>query len=129
MPFNLVAYKNRTTDFDFPIYEDDGTTPVILASGDVVRIKLSLAAHTTPALDIDSVGATGNGSVVTLTLNPGLARLRLAQADTTALVERLYFAEVAVVDESETAPADAIKVVDRGTIEIQASQGGDVGVS
>lgn len=131
MPFNEIAYKSRTTDIDFPIYEADGTTGVTLAGSDVVRFKMGLYDTATPVLDIDSVGATASGSVVTVVAlsNPALVRVRLAQADLASLAARVYHAELAIVDDSETAPADAIKVVDRGTIEVQGSQGGDVGTS
>jgi len=65
--------------------------------------------------------------VVTVdTLNPASVTVRLAQGDTSDM-EGAYDAEVLVVDDSETAPADAIKAAEYGVLHVYPSQSGDVG--
>ena len=126
MAFELKAHANRTQDFTIALFENDGSTAIVLTGTDVVRVKVG-RADDTPNLDIDSVGATANGSVVTIdTLNPASVTLRLAQGDTTSLLG-LYDVEVSIVDDSETAPADAIKAAEYGSLSVLASQGGDIG--
>ena len=126
----VEAFAGRTEDFDWSAYEGDGRTPVVFAADDVVRFKLSSTiGDSTPELDIDSISATANGSIVTITdLDPATGRVRLGQADTASFSGKKYF-ELSLVDNSETSPADAIKVICRGTMVFTASQGGDAGVS
>ena len=129
--FNITAYKGRTTDFQFTIYQADGVTGAALDSGDVVRFKMGTSFGVAPSLDIDSVAPTTNGSLVTINQStaPAKATIRFAQADMALLKDRVYLGELSVVDNSETAPADAIKHAQEGTVYVQSSLGGDVGVS
>lgn len=130
--FNLTVFKNRTTDYQFTLYQSDGTTGIVLDSGDVVRFKLGTHFGSTGlSLDVDSVGATANGSVVTINQStaPAKATVRFAQGDMSLLKDRVYLGELSVVDNSETAPADAIKHAEAGTVYVQSALGGDVGVS
>ena len=97
-----------------------------LAATDIVRVKVGQAGDT-PLLDIDSVGPTANGSVVTIdTLSPASVTLRLAQGDTASL-NGLYDIEVNVVDDSETDPDNAIKAAEYGALSVLYSQAGDIG--
>lgn len=130
-----ICYAGRTEDFTWAMYDKDGEA-VAIAADDVVRFKLAATAGATPALDIDSVAPTAVGSVVTIDelgeagVTPASGTVRLAQGDTSGLTARKYTGcELALVDNSETAPADAIKVFGRGTIDLKASPGGDVGIS
>lgn len=130
--FNITAFKGRTTDYQFTLYQSDGVTGVVLDSGDVVRFKLGTHFGSTGlSLDLDSVAATTNGSGVTINQStaPAKATVRFAQADMSGLKDRVYLGEISVTDNSETAPADAIKHAEAGTVYVQASMGGDVGVS
>lgn len=130
-----ICYAGRTEDFAWELYDRDGE-PLEIAADDHIRFKLAATAGATPVLDVDSVGATPNGSVVvidvrgTAGVTPASGTVRLAQDDTAALTPRKYTGcELALVDNSETAPADAIKVCGRGTIDLKASPGGDVGIT
>ncbi len=126
MSFELKCHANRTQDFTIALFENDGSTALVLAGTDVVRVKVGRAGDT-PELDLDSVAATANGSLITIdTLNPASVTLRLGQGDTTGL-KGIYDVEVLVVDDSETAPADAIKAAEYGSLSVIVSQAGDVG--
>ena len=102
-----------------------------LAATDVVRCKIIRSG--TVALDLDSVAATSNGSGVTIDeVGDGSAThcsvtVRLAQGDTSGL-QGIYDVIVGVVDDSETAPADAFKVAERGVLAVSTPAiTGDVG--
>jgi hypothetical protein len=126
MAFEVHAYAGRTVDFTVPIFEDDGSTAIVLAASDVVRCKVGRGTAT-PDLDIDSVAALSGGSLVTVdTLDPASVTVRLAQADTLSL-SGIYDVEVSVVDDSETAPADAIKAAEKGSIGFSPAPAGDIG--
>ena len=124
----LVIERRRTVDYQFTIYQSDGTTGVTLASGDVVRFKAFLEDGTV-VLDLDSVAATSNGSLVTIdnTTAPARATVRFAQADVTAMTKPMYFGELLVVDDSEESPPDAIKRAAHGKLRMYGSASGDVG--
>lgn len=135
-----ILYAGRTEDFPWEMYYWDTASrtfkPLAIANDDHVRFKLGLTETGTPTLDLDSVWATANGSVVTISTRgtldsvPAAGTVRFAQADTANLTARRYaFCELALVDNSETAPADAIKVFGRGAILLKSSPGGDIGIS
>jgi len=132
MSFEIKAYANRTADYTITIKTDAGGY-VQLEATDVVRVKIGRVGAT-PDLDIDSVAATSNGSLVTVDqVGDGSSvhasvTLRLAQADLTAL-QGVYDCEVLVVDDSETSPANAIKAAEYGIVGILLSQAGDVGLT
>jgi len=127
--FEIICQANRTTDWTIAIKTASGGY-LQLAATDVVRVKVSRAGTT--ILDLDSVAASSNGSSVTVDeLGDGSTTyasvtLRLAQGDTASL-QGTYDVEVAVVDDSETTPADAIKTAERGVLHIVPSGDGDVG--
>ncbi len=124
--------RGRTSDYQFTIYEVDGVTGIELAASDVVRFKLYRDDDPSPVLDLDSVQATDNGSLVSVdqrTPAPALATVRFAQDDTSKLVYREYRGELTVVDDSETTPPDAIKTAGRGRVKVAPSPGGDVGIN
>ncbi len=126
MSFEIKCHANRTQDFTIALFENNGTTALVLAATDVVRVKVGQAGAT-PTVDIDSVAPTANGSVVTIdTLSPASVTLRLAQGDTASL-SGLYDIEVNVTDDSETTPADAIKAAEYGALAVITGQSGDVG--
>lgn len=127
MAFEVLTDAGRTVDFTVPLYEADGTTAVVLSSGDVVRCKVGRAG--TATLDIDSVAATANGSLVTIdTLSPASVTIRFAQGDTSSL-RGVYDVEVGMVDDSETAPADAFKPAEQGSLAVRYTMDGDVGLT
>lgn len=119
----------RTVDFTWAAYLANGTTAAAFAVGDKVRFKLARRPGGTPILDLLSGTATAAGSVVAITgTSPAAGTVRLGQADT-ATFEGEYHFELNHVDDSETAPADAIKPICRGKLKFTLSQGGNVGLS
>jgi hypothetical protein len=129
--FRAHVHRNRTRDFTVPIYESDGSTAVALAADDVVRIKIGTNLET-PLLDLSSIEPTDNGSSITFTPAGNTATVRLAQGDLLAICqaapgEMAFDAEVDVVDNSETAPANAIKHAEYGVVFIHPTQGGETG--
>lgn len=139
MPATLVipeihAVAGRTEDFNWSIYESNGTTAVAITGSDKVRFKLARKAGDTPLLDLVSGTVTANGSTVNITDlgdagadEPASGNVRLGQEDTEDFSGKYRF-ELNLVDDSETAPADAIKPICRGTIEFLPAQTGDIGL-
>lgn len=131
MSFSAKAYANRTVDFTAQIKTDSGGY-LQLAADDVVRVKVGRVGAV--ILDLDSVAATANGSVVTVDeIGDGSAThasctVRLAQGDLDGM-QGAYSIEVLVVDNSETAPADAVKAAEIGCLTVLATQNGDVGIT
>ena len=129
MSFVVTFHKGRTSDHTVTLFETNGTTALAIAVTDVVRFKMYRRDGDTPDLDIDSVAATANGSVVTVdTTNPASVTLRIAQGDTSGLVPGAYRAEILVIDDSETDPADAVKMAEMGIANVLSTGGGDVGL-
>ena len=132
MSFEIRAAAGRTQDFTVTL-KTASAGYLQLASSDKVRFKMGRACGT-PTLDILSGTATSNSSAVTIDERGDgeethcSVTVRLAQADTTDL-RGVYDAEISVVDDSETAPADAIKVAEKGTVCIEPSLGGSLGLS
>lgn len=130
MSFQILSEKGRTVDFAILLFEDDGTTSVTLAATDVVRFKMGRRDGTKPDLDLLSGVVTANGSTVTVdqtgTSPTAQVTVRMAQADTAGLIAGMYDANVLVVDNSETAPANAIKHFESGTVMLQESLGGSI---
>jgi len=104
---------------------DDSTAVAALAGTDVVRFKVG-RGNAAPVLDLDSVAATANGSVVTIDGTKTGYTVRFAQADLDGLEPGSYDCEVSVVDDSESAPVDAIRVIERGVLHLIDTQGGDI---
>lgn len=127
----IEVYSGRTEDLPFAIYDEDGVA-LGIAVTDVVRFKLASGAGATPTLDLDSVAASAQGSIVVISARgtsgsvPASGYVRIAQGETLT-VKKYADCELALVDDSETSPADAIKVFGRGAIVVKASPGGDVG--
>jgi len=132
MAFEIVAEAGRTVDFTVTLKTASGGYLQLQAS-DVVRCKIGRGAST-PDLDLDSVAATADGSVVTVeelgdgSATHASATVRLAQGDTDDLFGP-YEAEVTVVDSSETDPADAIKTCEQGCVHFMRTMNGDVGLT
>jgi len=131
MSFESKAYAGRTLDLTVTIKTDSGGY-LQLAADDVVRVKIGRVGAV--ALDLDSVAATANGSVVTVdevgdgSATHATVTVRLAQGDLTGL-RGTYSMEILVVDNSETAPADAVKAAEIGVLHIIPTQDGDVGLT
>jgi hypothetical protein len=78
--------------------------------------------------DVSRVDLTA--SVKTPLIEPARGRVRLAQADTQALVTTaaaIYFDELLLVDSSETSPADATKPIVYGSVKLRPPIGGSTG--
>lgn len=133
--FEIFVYRGGTVDWRGNLYEVDGTTPIVLAATDKVRIKVGRGDQVAaPDLDILSGTATANSSSVTIN-NYGVAAttaaqytLRLAQADTALLTAPVYEGLVAVVDDSETAPVDAFIVVEYFMLHVLPALAGSKGL-
>jgi len=125
--FLILQNKNRTKDHQVTI-TDANAAAIVLQADDAVRFKIGRGTGT-PSFDLDSKNATANGSTITFTAGKNVATVRIAQDDLTDLEPGAYDCEVAVVDNSETAPANAIKTADaQGTFVLLRTQGGDVDV-
>ena len=129
MTFEIYVAQGRTIDYDIALFENDGTTEIVLAAADVVRFKAGKRQGATPDLDIDSAADTSLGSGVTFVAGTNDAVLRISQGDTAALAAGVYDAEVSVVDDSETVPTDALKSAELGALHIFETMGGDSGIS
>lgn len=124
--FEITAYRNRTADYAGTVKDAAGAA-VVLAADDVLRLKVYRRNGATPHLDIDST-VTANGSVISIvSAAAGTYVARIAQGDTVNLVPGIYDCELNVVDNSESAPADAIKHVESGVLYLLSTGGGDVG--
>jgi hypothetical protein len=129
MSFEITFPRGRTSDQAISIFESDGQTPIVLTSTDVVRFKLYRRDQAAPLLEIDSAAATAEGSVVTIEqLEPARVVLRVAQGDTANLAPGAYDAEVDVIDDSDAAPDNAVKLAERGVAHIAATGGGEIGI-
>ncbi len=122
--------RRRTDDWQFTIYEIDAATGITLSATDEVRFKL-FETDGTVALDIDSIGATANGSIVTISDlgPPAVVIVRFGQDDSAALALVDHCGELLVVDDSETNPANAIKLAAYGLVKVLKSGSGDVGLT
>ena len=135
------VYAGLTEDLVWTslLFEADGTTAAILAAGDVLHFVLSQRTRGEPMtelLDVVSSSASANGSRVFVssvgTTSPHAAAngyVRLAQGDTDAIVDvwaadvtsKRLVGELYFLDDSETNPADAKKLMARGVIHLHRS--------
>jgi hypothetical protein len=137
--FELQAFRNRTQDFTVTLFAADGVTPLMLNVGDTLRIKIGRGDIVLPALDLDSVTPTANGSKVTITTRGtagppivgAAATLRLSQADIELLPFALYQVEIFVVDSTDqvTSGVYADKEAQRGCLYVLGSQSGNTGLT
>jgi hypothetical protein len=134
-------YAGHTEDFVWTaeLYENDNVTRAKLGVGDIVHFRLSErlgGEPISPVLAINSVGPTSQGSLVVIQdLGDALAPrdasgyVRFAQADTAAIVaawpatlkSKKYIGELFYLDDSETSPADARKLICRGIVHLHRS--------
>jgi hypothetical protein len=130
----LRAFQSRTVEHQFTLYLADGATPAALASGDTVRFKVWDVADAV-VLDVNSAGALAGGSIVTVDVlgtagvTPAEVTVKLAQADVAGIAAKTYQCELAQVDDSGTSPDDPIIPIGRGTLKVETSAGGDVGLT
>lgn len=129
--FELHQPRGRTRDHQIVLYETNGSTGIVLAATDVLRVKIFRGNNQTPALDIFDVSDLANSSGITITQRtaPATATLRITQADTASLPLGVYEVDIIVVDDSETAPADAAKQAMSGLLYLTGSGGGDLGLT
>lgn len=120
--------RGRTIDLSDALYLSDGTTGVAAEASDIIRFKVYRRDGATPLLDIDnSASAAGSVTTITSLTAPAQYNIHLAQGDTDDVEPGVYDAEVALVDDSETAPANGIKHLSKGCLTIRPGPGGDVG--
>jgi len=131
MSFEVKAHANRTVDFTV-VLKTAGGDYLQLQASDVVRVKVGRAG--TVELDLDSIAATPNGSVVTVdqlgdgSATHASATVRLAQGDLDGM-QGTYDISIGVVDDSESAPADAFKCAEMGALSVIPTMNGDVGLT
>lgn len=130
--FEILAVKDRTTEYQGTIYQADGVTVYNLAASDKLRIKIGRQTGT-PSLDMLSGTALSGGSLVTITdigdaNTPATYSLLLGQDDLGALNPGPYNIEVNVVDDSVADPADATKFVQFGVLNLLEGEGGNQGL-
>jgi len=125
-----------TEDIEFTLYESDGKTPAVLGDTDHVRFKLAKKAGTEPVLDLSSIAATDNDSIVEIVSRgtsgesptPAKVNVRFAQDDTQVLSPLgEWHGIIGVVDRAEDAPPDAFKIAGRGPVILKPKPGGAVG--
>jgi hypothetical protein len=123
----ITLERTRSKEFNFDVYSGENSA-LPIGAGDIARFKISETQNGAPDLDIDSVAATANGSLCTITqyTAPGQVQVKFDQADVAALTEDDYYAELNIVDVSDS---NRIKTVGRGCIRILGSQSGDIGAT
>jgi hypothetical protein len=126
----LTIYLSRTADYDIALYEQDGTTPASIAATDTVRLKIG-RGDSTPLLDIRSGVALAGGSILSITAvgdgsTPANVRLHVAQGDLSAIPPGVYDFEVDLVDDSEEAPENGIKIITQGIAYMRRTLAGGV---
>lgn len=126
MSFEITVVRGRTRDFSGTLYESDETTPITPDTGSVVRFKAGRRNLATPVLEISSVAANANGSVMTLDISTGAWTMKIAQGDTAELLPGPYEAEIALVDSGDD---DLIKSAEQGVLNILPALAGDIGLT
>jgi hypothetical protein len=116
MSFLIHAYKGRAREWDFTLYEADGTTELSLAADDVVRVKIG-GNGAAPTLDLSSI----DPDQVTFTELTGDCCLMLTESQFDDLVAGAYDMEVLVFDESE----DKLKHAEYGVFFVHPSMLGE----
>jgi hypothetical protein len=120
----LINHRGRRTrDYTITLYESDGTTPFLLASGDRVLVKIGRNAQE-PDLELDSSAPTANGSKLTLTVGSAVVQMRIAENDAGALLVGAYECEAVVVDKSEST-GQKVKHAQLGTFFVHPTQQGE----
>ena len=81
-------------------------------------------------LEVTSIAATANGSVITINdiTAPAEYSILLAQGDLLTLPAGTYDAELLLVDDSETSPDNAAKTIDTGAFHVIGVMPGYVGL-
>jgi hypothetical protein len=118
MPFLVSARNRRDREWDMTIYEDDGTTEVVLASDDVVRLKIGTNDEE-PPLDLSSL----DPDEITFTVGTGDCVVYLTAAQVAVLGAGVFDCEVNVYDESE----NKFKQAEYGAFTVHPTQLGETG--
>jgi hypothetical protein len=118
MSFLITAKDSRAREWDFTIYEDDGTTEVVLQADDVVRVKIGTNGEA-PTLDLSSI----DPDEITFTAGTGDCVLYLTESQVSQLGPGAWDCEVNVYDESE----NKLKHAETGVFFVHRSQLGAVG--
>jgi hypothetical protein len=118
MPFLITARNRRAREWDFTIYEDDGTTEITLSADDVVRVKIG-SNDESPTLDLSSE----DPEQITFTVATGDCVLSLTAAQVASLGVGVFDCEIDVWDESE----GKLKNCGCGVFAVHATMLGDVG--
>lgn len=102
MSFLITARNRRAREWDIVLYESNGTTELVLAADDVVRIKIGVPGES-PVLDLSSI----DDAEITFTAGTGDCVLKLTAAQAAELGVGAHEVEVLVFDESEDKPKHA----------------------
>ena len=131
---NLALYRGVNNRLTWTLYEDDQRTSAALPSGSVIRFKLYTEWLTTatPTLDIDSAGASANGSILTVSSNsaPATGSMLITLADmanipaTTSEIQ--YIGMLGYVDHNDS---DRWKLIERGIVIVYETLAGETGLT
>lgn len=125
---HVTAYRGRTNDITFTLYESDGTTAFTLLDSDDVRIKIG-RGEGEPDLDLSSDDPDPAGSRVEFTAGQNTVGLRLAAGSTRDLEPGGYDLELLVVAGDESgADSPPPRHVQYGVLFLHPTAGGSVGL-
>lgn len=125
----VTLNAGATKDFRFKFYNEN-KTPAAIAASDVVRFKLKQSPTDDPALELSTLAPLSGGSLVTRVSNgvegqtPAEVLVRFGQADTINLAAGQWWGVLGLVDDSETVPDNAFKVIAEGPILVRPKPGG-----
>ena len=126
MSIEIEAYVGRTTDYTGEISGIDGVAvPEALDAADLLKLRITNYRRDL-ILELESGTPSAEDSVLTISdLGDGSVQkpeytLRLAEGDMT-FPAGLYRVELIWIDSTETAPADASKRIDIGTLDVLPS--------
>ncbi len=119
--FAITGFQDRTNDYTFYFFEDDGTTPLALNAGDSVTFLMANERTPSTALLTLTASVTANGSYCEiLTASPLVVALRLAPLDID--LSGTFLAEFVWIDSTE--PSDTQdKELQQGTLSLAATLG------
>jgi hypothetical protein len=130
--FERVFFLGRTTRQRFDLYEEDGSTQIVLDDTDYVRFKIGRGGGSTPSLDLVQGSVTSGGSGIDV-LDRGTAGTTPAQVAVTMgeneeMDPGTYDAEFLVVDDSVASPVtDPTVPAGKGIVHIVDMMGGNTG--
>lgn len=123
--FEITIIAGCSNERIFSPLDADGEA-LIAEAADVLRFKIGRGDGSTPVLDLRSGEDTANGSGIDISdIDPLTLSVRVAQEDAT-MHPGIYRGFLGIVDDSETAPANAFKPISIGVVYVVGMLGGPV---